>query len=437
MNTEILLWLAVSVATTASIFLSQKIKKLTSEKDTINHNLVQQYAEHKTLLDKHHNLEKYVTGLEVRLEEEKKRGEEKALVLKRAEEELKTTFIALSSDVLRTSQNTFFQVAKETFDKYQEGAAVQFHHKEKAIEGLIKPICASLEKMDTKIHELEKNRLHAYASVESHLKHVVTTAAKLERETAHLAHALKAPTIRGRWGEMQLKRVVEMGGLVEHCDFSTQVVQDTETGKVRPDLIIKLPRDKVIIVDAKAPLQAYLDAMETNNEEIREQKLKDHAKQLRKHINDLGNKAYFDQFQQSAEFVVLFLPADVFFSVALEYDASLIEYGVEKKVLVATPTTLIALLRTIAIGFREEALAKHAEEIAELGKVFYERLLTISEHFTKLKRALDTSTDCYNKMVACFESRVLVAARRFHEMKVAADKPELTPLEAIEKVTRS
>jgi DNA recombination protein RmuC len=371
--------------------------------------------------------------LTVKLEEEKKKREE----LLRVEEVMKTTFKAVSSDALRLTQTSFFELAKETFDKYQTGMKQELTQKELAIDTLLKPLKESLEKVDVKIQELEKSRVGAYSGVTEQLKTMHVTQMQLEIQTATLVKALRTPNVRGKWGELQLRRVVEMAGMVEHCDFETQETFDTADGKIRPDLIVKLPNSRTIIVDAKAPLQAYLEAIEAQDDNERALKFKEHAKQLRKHLMQLGEKAYWEEFSRAPEFVVLFLPGESFFAVALDHDPSLIEFGVDKKVLIATPTTLIALLRAVAYGFREAVVAEHAERISELGKSLYDRLLTMVEHFQKLKRALDTSTEAYNKVVGCFEGRVLVAARRFQDMGVSQEKPELEELELQEKITRS
>ena len=375
-------------------------------------------------------------ALTVQLEEEKKKSDEKMLALLQAQEEMRATFKALSSDTLRANQSSFFELAKETFEKYQSGLNVHLVQKEQAIDGMMKPLRESLEKVDVKIQELEKSRHGAYVGVTEQLKAMQSAQVQLQSETANLVRALRAPNVRGKWGEMQLKRVVEMAGMLEYCDFTTQTSQDTLDGKIRPDLLIRLPNARTIIVDSKAPLLAYLEACELSDEDLKVQKLKEHARQLKKHLTQLGDKAYFEDFERTPEFVVLFLPGESFFSAALEHDPSLIEYGVDKKVLLATPTTLIALLRSVALGWQEKIVAEHAEKISELGKTLYERLLTMVAHFQKLKRALDTTTNAYNKVVGCFESRVLVAARHFQEMGVADNKKELEEIGPVEKLTR-
>lgn len=368
--------------------------------------------------------------------EEKKHTEEKLIFLTQAQEQLKNAFKAVSSDVLRESQRSFFEVAKEIFQKQEASMEVKLSKKEGAIGELVKPLKESLEKVDFKIAELEKARIGAYVGVTEQLKALSSAQIQLQQEASNLSKALRLPSTRGTWGEMQLKRVIELAGMVEYCDFETQVTLENDVRKIRPDVVIKLPNLRSIVIDAKAPLQAYLEAVESKDSAIRDQRLKEHAKHLRKHLSTLGEKSYWEQFQRAPEFVVLFLPAESFFGMALEHDPSLIEFGVEKQVLVATPTTLIALLKAVACGWREELVQEHAEYISNLGRQLYDRLHTLVEHFQKLKRSLDSAVDSYNKVTACFEGRVLVAARKFQEVGVGKHDLALEELGPVEKIAR-
>lgn len=339
---------------------------------------------------------------------------------------MRTYFRGISGEALQQNSDSFFDLAKTTFEKYQ----TQTEQKATAVDQLVKPIHESLEKVDKKIHELEKSRIGAYASLKTQVDSLLDTQKALRSETANLARALRMPNTRGRWGEIQLKRVVEMAGMVAHCDFFEQTHQTTEEGSFRPDLIVKLPGNKQIIVDAKAPLQAYLEAIETEDEDKRKSKFAEHARQLRSHITLLSRKKYWQQFDDTPEFVVLFLPGEPIFSSALEQDPSLIEMGVDKKVILATPTTLIALLRSVAYGWRQESISKDAAAISELGKELYKRLSDMGGHFSKVGKSLDSAVSAFNKTLATLESRVLVSARKFSDLK------EIEMLSPVEQISR-
>lgn len=370
------------------------------------------------------------------LKEERRHSQEKLELLQNAENQLKAMFKALSHETLKEQQSSFFELARETFDKYRAGFSHEVKEKGAAIEGLVKPLHESLTKVDEKLAELEKARLTAYAGVSEQLKLLASTQTQLQSETANLVKALRMPHVRGRWGELQLKRVVEMAGMVEHCDFVTQQTLQDFDSKLRPDLIVKLPNSRAIIVDAKAPLHAYLEAIEAGDDARKQEKLAEHAKQLRRHIAQLSEKSYWEQVEQTPEFVVMFLPGEAFFSSALEQDPALIEHGVDKRVIIATPTTLIALLRSVAYGWQEKAIAEHAEHISDLAKGLYDRLSVMVNHFKKLKRSLDNANEAYNDAVASFESRVLVTARKFKDLKVVDGKADIDVLPIVEKVTR-
>ncbi|MBS0655867.1 MAG: DNA recombination protein RmuC, partial [Verrucomicrobia bacterium] len=366
-----------------------------------------------------------VAELSARLEEEKRLANEKMALLVQDQEKLTAAFKAISSDAIRESQRSFFDAAKLTFEKY----VGSMQQKELAVQDIVKPLYESLQKVDGKIHELEKIRQSAYVGITEQLKSLASTQMHLQNETSKLVKALHVPSVRGKWGELQLKRVVEMAGMVAYCDFFEQQQMTNHESRIRPDLVVRLPNSRSIIVDAKTPLQAYLEATEASSEEARAQKMKEHARHLKSHLASLGEKAYWEHFQPTPEFVILFLPAESFFSAALEFDHSLIEYGVERKVLLATPTTLIALLRAVAYGWKEVTVAEHAQAICEQGKTLYDRLSTMADHFVRLKKSLSGSVEAYNKTVASFESRVLPAARRFQEMG-AADSVEIPFLDS-------
>ena len=378
-------------------------------------------------------------GTTARLEEraaaERRAGEEKLALLEQAESKLRDAFAALSAEALRRNNQSFLDLARTRLGEFQQSASSELEERQKAVGDLVRPIQEALARVDGKLGEVEKERIASYAALVEQVRAMARTQEALQAETGNLVKALRAPQVRGRWGEIQLKRVVEMAGMLDYCDFEEQASVATADGRLRPDLIVRLPGGKTVVVDAKAPLAAYLDAIDgKGDDDVREALLRDHARQVREHMVDLGGKAYWNQFQPAPDFVVMFLPGEAFFSAACQHDPSLIEFGVGRQVIPASPTTLISLLRAIAYGWRQERIAQNAQEISELGRELYERIATMAEHFDGLGRALERSVETYNRAVGSLESRVLVSARRFRELGVAGEELPAPP--SIERAVR-
>src|SRR6201993_4278102 len=376
-------------------------------------------------------LREQAAGLESTLQHERQAAAEKLELIDRASTELREAFQALASDALRSNNQSFLQLAKASLEKFQSEAKGDLESRQKAVENLVVPIKESLNKVDSQIQQMEKERSQAYGTLTEQVQSLIGTQKALQAETGNLVKALRTPSVRGRWGEIQLKRVVEIAGMQSYCDFDEQVTVTTVDGRLRPDLVVKLPGGKNVVVDAKTPLQAYLEAVEATDDEVRRVKLCEHARQVRDHMRALASKSYWEQFESTPEFVVMFLPGETFFSAALEQDPGLIEHGVLNKVIPASPTTLIALLKAINYGWNQEKLARNAHEISVLGKELHERLKKLASHITAVGTNLDRAVEAYNQAVGSLESRVLVSARKFAELgaPVAEDIPEVEPIE--------
>lgn len=383
-------------------------------------------------------------ALQARLAEAAARGEaeraaaaEQRALLEDARARLADAFRALSAEALQANNQQFLDLARAALGAFQAEARGELEGRQQAIEALVAPIRESLGKVDEQIRAMEQARQRAYGALGEQVKALSLGQERLQQETASLVRALRAPAVRGRWGEIQLRRVVEIAGMLPYCDFVEQETVGAGEGRLRPDLVVRLPGGKVVVVDAKAPLKAYLDAFEATTEDERRRHLKDHARLVRDHMAKLSAKAYWEQFPDSPEFVVMFLPGETFFSGALEHDPALMEEGAAQRVLPASPLTLVALLRAVAYGWRQETVAASARQVSELGREVYSRLCVLADHFERLGRSLARATEAYNQAVGSLESRVLVSARRFPELGAGAGPDALPVLPQVEVAPRS
>lgn len=375
-------------------------------------------------------------ALEATLTSERRNAEEKLQLLTQAGEEMRTQFESLAARALRNNNANFLDLAKATLERQQAEAKGELEKREKAVETLVKPIAESLKQVDEQVRALEEKRAHAYGTLSTQVSSLLETQRALQAETGNLVKALREPQARGRWGEVQLRRVVEMAGMLAYCDFDEQVTVIGEDRRIRPDVVVKLPGDKQVIIDSKAPIVAYLEALEATDEPTRNARLLQHARQVKAHIDGLGSKRYWQQFEATPEFVVLFLPGEVFFRAAMDADPELIEYGVAQKVILASPTTLIALLKAVAYGWNQKNLAESARQISEAGKTLYERLCSMTRHLEDLGKKLDGAMNSYNTAVGSMQKRVFPLARKFAELDKGLEAEALPDLEPLEKSAR-
>ncbi|MDX2478757.1 MAG: DNA recombination protein RmuC [Desulfuromusa sp.] len=420
------LWLLLAATLLIGLVCGWLIARLQAGQQ-LHQQLTNEQSEREKLLQQ-------VARFEAQLEAERHASEEKLHFMEENRQQLEKNFQALSAQALAANNQSFLDLATSTLGTFQQQAKGDLEARHQAIGQLVQPLKESLLKVDGKIEQLEQARSGAYARLDEQLKSLLNSQVKLESETGNLVRALRTPAVRGRWGEIQLRKVVEMAGMVNYCDFVEQETADS--GRLRPDMIIKLPNGRNIIVDSKAPLQAYLESLEATDDQQRTACLAHHARQIRDHLQKLSAKNYWEQFQPTPEFVVLFLPGETFFSAALAQDPGLIEAGVDQKVLLATPTTLIALLRSVAYGWRQEKLTENAMAISQLGREMYDRLATLNQHFTQMGKSLERAVDSYNRGMASLDSRVLISARKFKELGAGSSK-EIEPVEQIEKIPRS
>jgi DNA recombination protein RmuC len=359
---------------------------------------------------------------------------ERAAAWEEDRQRLVGSFADLSNQALQRNTEQFLTLADTRLKEAQEAARGDLAQRQQAITHLLQPLQETLSKYEQGLRQLELERKGAYATLAEQVRQLGSSNEKLRQETGNLVTALRSPQTRGRWGELQLRRVVEMAGMLAHCDFEEQVSVDTPDGRLRPDVVVKLPGGAQVVVDAKVPLEAFLRSVDASDEETRKIELVAHARQLRTHVDQLAKREYWNQFDPSPEFVVAFVPGDPLLAAAFEHDPALIEHAMANRVLLATPTTLIALLRTVAYGWQQEALTANARTVQRLGAELYDRLRVMGSHLAKLQRGLTTTVEAFNDTVGSLESRVLVTARRFPELGVIGagtkDLPELTPVSA-------
>ena len=373
--------------------------------------------------------------LETELQAERKTSAEKLQLIEKMEEHLKNIFGSLSSEALKNNTSHFLELANTVLEKYQIMAKGDIDQRKQAIENLVKPLAESLKRYEEQIREMEEKRSYAYGTLSEQVRSLDETQRRLKDETVKLVDALSKHHIRGYWGEIQLKRIVEYTGMLEYCDFTTQERVRSDEGVLRPDLIVRLPGRLHIVVDAKTPMDSYIESVDATDESQRKALLDSHARKVKEHINKLSSREYWKQFDHSPDFVVMFIPGEPFYLAALQQDPSLLLEGVENRVILASPTTLIALLRVVALIWRQEQLADNAKKISELGRDLFERIATLADHLAALGKNLTSSVSAFNRTIGTLESRVLVSARRFTSLGVESGK-KIEEIEPVELRTR-
>lgn len=361
---------------------------------------------------------------------------ERDAAYEQANSRLSQAFSDLTNQSLKSNSETFLRLAEQNLGKQQEKAKRDLGDREQAIENLVKPIRESLERSQQQISELEKSRSEAYGSIKSQLETMQVNQQSLTQETRNLVNALRRPEVRGRWGEITLRRLVELAGMVEHCDFQEQVHTTEDDKIIRPDMIVSMPGERTLVVDVKTPLDAYLEAIEAKDDAQRQAALKRHARNVQTHIRQLARKSYWEQFAKSPDFVILFIPGDQFLSAALNEDPDLIETALSQQIILATPSSFVALLKAVAYGWRQLTLAENAEEIRRLAEDLYGRLNTFVGHMNKMGRQLHSSVEHYNRAVGSLERKVLPGARKFAELGIRPKK-EIEQLEPLESLPRT
>jgi DNA recombination protein RmuC len=369
------------------------------------------------------------------LEAERKAAAGKLALLQDAEAKLREAFSALSSEALRQNNDSFLALARTSLSEFQQSARADLDGRQKAIEDLVQPLKQSLTQVDAKLQQVEQTRIGSHAALTEQLRSLGVAQQTLQTETGRLVQALRSPNVRGQWGELQLRRVVEAAGMLEYCDFDLKESVTGDDGRLTPDMVVRLPGGRNVVVDAKVPSSAYLDAIEAEGDAAKDAKLRDHVRQVRDHVIKLGNKAYWAHFQPTPDLVIMFVPGEMLLSTALQYDPGLLEFSLGRGVMLASPLTLMGLLRAVAFGWQQEKIARNAQEISDLGRQLYERIRVMAIHFEDVARGLTRSVESYNKAVGSLESRVLVTARRLKDKGVTAPD-ELPELETIDHTPR-
>lgn len=432
MSTSLLLFAALSAIAAAAVAWAVASERRTRDRTRAFDDAQSALAEARASLTAAQQSE---SALRAMLEAERRNTSEKIEVLEQARDSLKDAFAAISADLLAQNNARFLDLAREKFGELQTTASGDLASRQKAIADLVQPLRESLTKVDAKLQEVDRERATSHAVLAEQLRSLTHAQLALQSETGRLARALRSPNVRGQWGELQLRRVLEAAGMLEGSHFEIKESVHGDDGRLTPDVVIKLPGGKNVVVDAKVALTAFLDALECDDESLRDGKLRDHARQVKDHIVRLGNKTYWTHFQPAPDIVVMFVPGEALLSAALQHDANLLEFSMARGVMLASPLTLIALLRAIAYGWQQEKIARNALEISELGRQLYDRIAKLAEHWENVGRSLSKAVTAYNGAVGTLETRVLVTARRLKDKGVAASE-ELPDLEVIDETPR-
>ena len=432
MSTSLLLFAALSAIAAAAVAWAVASERRTRDRTRAFDDAQSALAEARASLAAAQQSE---SALRAMLEAERRNTSEKIEVLEQARDSLKDAFAAISADLLAQNNARFLDLAREKFGELQTTASGDLASRQKAIADLVQPLRESLTKVDAKLQEVDRERATSHAVLAEQLRSLTHAQLALQSETGRLARALRSPNVRGQWGELQLRRVLEAAGMLEGSHFEIKESVHGDEGRLTPDVVIKLPGGKNVVVDAKVALTAFLDALECDDDSQREGKLRDHARQVKDHIVRLGNKSYWTHFQPAPDIVVMFVPGEALLSAALQHDAGLLEFSMTRGVMLASPLTLIALLRAIAYGWQQEKIARNALEISELGRQLYDRIAKLAEHWENVGKSLAKAVNAYNGAVGTLETRVLVTARRLKDKGVAASE-ELPDLEVIDETPR-